>query len=88
MADGRWDPFIGARVQVPVSQRWTLVDYADVGQFGGDPAWQVLAGANYAFNDKMTGKLDYRRYQVDYDKNNFKYDSAMHGVYVGVRFGF
>jgi hypothetical protein len=51
-----WDPFIGARVQVPVSQRWTLVGYADVSQFGGDPAWQVLAGANYAFNDKVTGK--------------------------------
>jgi opacity protein-like surface antigen len=83
-----WDPFIGARVQVPLSQRWTLVGYADVGQFGGDPAWQALAGVNYAFNDKVIGKLGYRRYQVDYDKNNFKYDSAMYGIYVGVGFRF
>jgi hypothetical protein len=79
------DPFIGAPVQVPLSHRWMLVGYADVGQFGRRPG---VAGVNYAFNDKVTGKLGYRRYKVDYDNNNFKYDSAMYRIYVGAGFRF
>jgi len=85
--DEDWvDPYVGARVQHPVSSRWTLVGYADVGGFGvgSDLAWQAAAGVNYAFSQKVTGKFGYRYMSVDYDKGGFLYDVANSGFYAGL----
>lgn len=83
------DPFVGVRGQMPLAERWTLVGYADAGTFkGGDYAWQLLAGVNYAFSDTMIGKFGYRRYKISYSKDDFEFDNAMHGIYFGVGFRF
>lgn len=84
------DPFIGARIQILLSERWTLTGYADIGGFGvgSDNTWQVVGGVNYAFSPTITGKFDYRHLKVDYDKNDFRYDMATSGFYVGVGFRF
>lgn len=84
------DPFIGARIQIPLSERWTLMGYADIGGFGvgSDNTWQLAGGVNYAFSRNITGKFGYRHLKVDYDKNDFRYDMATSGVYVGVGFRF
>jgi opacity protein-like surface antigen len=83
----RWtDPFIGARVQLPLGDRWTLVGYGDIGGFGvgSDLSWQALIGANYAFTPTIIGKVGYRHVSVDYDKRDFTYDMASSGPYLGL----
>jgi opacity protein-like surface antigen len=90
-ADKDWvDPYIGARVHLPVSPRWTLVGYADVGGFGvgSDNTWQLSAGANYDFSKSISGKFGYRVLKIDYDKSGFLYDMKNEGVYAGVGFRF
>jgi hypothetical protein len=90
-AGERWvDPYVGARVQHTISNRWTLVAYGDVGGFGigSDLAWQALFGANYDFSKTVSGKLGYRVVAADYDKGGFLYDMTNSGAYVGVGFRF
>jgi opacity protein-like surface antigen len=80
------DPYVGMRVQHPITPRWTLVGYADIGGFGvgSDFTWQAAAGANYALSRDVTAKFGYRYMSVDYDKGGFMYDVANSGLYAGV----
>jgi opacity protein-like surface antigen len=84
------DPYIGVRVQHPLTDRLTVVGYADVGGFGvgSDSTWQALVGASYEFTKTISGKFGYRYLSVDYDKGGFLYDMANSGVYAGVGFRF
>lgn len=84
------DPFIGARVQHPLTDRWTVVGYADVGGFGvgSKLSWQALAGVSYDFSKTVSGKFGYRYISVDYDKSGFLYDMDTYGLYAGVGFRF
>jgi opacity protein-like surface antigen len=82
------DPYIGARIEKRLNERWSVVGYADIGGFGvgSEFAWQVLAGANYAFKPDLIGKFGYRYIAVDYDKSDFTYDMASAGFYAGLGF--
>ncbi len=85
--DKDWvDPYIGARIQHPITDRWTLVGYGDIGGFGvgSDFTWQAIAGVNYDFAKSVSGKLGYRYLSVDYDKDGFLYDMDSYGAYLGV----
>jgi opacity protein-like surface antigen len=85
--DKDWvDPYVGARFQHAMSDRWTLVGYGDVGGFGvgSDLTWQASLGVNYAFTKDVSAKLGYRYLSFDYDKNNFVYDMQLQGIYLGV----
>lgn len=85
--DKDWlDPYVGVRVQHPIASRWTLVGYADIGGFGvgSDFTYQLAAGLDYRFSDKVTGKFGYRYMNIDYDKDEFVYDIRYEGVYLGV----
>jgi opacity protein-like surface antigen len=80
------DPVVGARIQHALGDRWTLVGYADIGGFGAgsDLTWQLLAGANYAFTPTFIGKVGYRYVSVDYDKQDFSYNMAFSGAFLGL----
>ncbi|RPJ45145.1 MAG: hypothetical protein EHM16_13570 [Betaproteobacteria bacterium] len=86
-ADQDWvDPYVGARIQHLVNDRWTLVGYGDIGGFGigSDFTWQVSAGANYNFSKSVSGIVGYRILYADYDKSGFLYDMKNSGFYAGV----
>ena len=85
-----WDPVIGARVLLPFAGQWTLMGYADVGGFGlgSKITYQAILGVNWEFAKSFTAKLGYRYLYQDYDKNNFVWDMAAHGAYVGMGIGF
>jgi len=89
VASRSWvDGYVGARVLYPVSGRWTLLGYADIGAGGSDSTWQVMAGANYAISPTASAKLGYRLLKVDYHKDDFLYDMSSGGLYAGVGFLF
>lgn len=89
--DKDWtDPYIGARVQHRLADRWTAVGYADIGGFGvgSDLSWQALAGVSYDFSKTVSGKFGYRYISVDYDKSGFLYDMDSYGLFAGIGFKF
>jgi len=90
-AEKSWaDPYVGLRVQHPLSERWTLMGYADVGGFGveSDFTWQAAVGASYEFSKTVSGKIGFRQIAVDYDKGGFIFDMKYQGFYVGAGFRF
>lgn len=80
------DPYVGVRVQHPLSDRWALTGYADVGGFGAgsDLTWQAAVGASYRISDRMNLKFGYRYLYVDYDKNGYVFEMTQDGLYVGL----
>jgi len=85
-----WDPVVGARVLVPFAEHWTFMGYGDVGGFGvgSKITYQAIAGANWEFAKSFTAKFGYRYMYQKYDKNNFLWDIAAHGAYVGLGIAF
>jgi len=85
-----WDPVVGARVLVPFAEHWTFMGYGDVGGFGvgSKITYQAIAGANWEFSKSFTAKFGYRYMYQKYDKNNFLWDIAAHGAYVGLGIAF
>jgi len=85
-----WDPVVGVRVLLPFAEHWTLMGYADVGGFGvgSKITYQAIAGVNWEFAKSFAAKFGYRYMYQDYDKNNFLWDMAAHGAYVGLGISF
>ena len=75
---------MGVRYVVPLSQKWDFVGYADVGAGGSDLTYQLLAGVNWQFSRTLSAKVGYRYFYQDYEQDNFKWDMAMHGAYLGL----
>jgi opacity protein-like surface antigen len=85
--DKHWiDPYIGARVTVPISEKWIGIGYVDIGGAGSgsDFTWQGMAGLAYSYSPTTTLKMGYRYMKVDYDDGGFKYDMANDGLYLGL----
>jgi len=82
------DGYIGARITIPVGPRWSFTGYADVGAGGSDSTWQAMAGLEYAISPASNAKFGYRYFKVDYHKDDFLWNMATGGPYLGVSFGF
>lgn len=82
------DAVVGVRVIHPISDRWALTGYADLG--GGDSSltWQVVAGANWALSDRFTAKAGYRYVYWDYEDDGTVWDISASGPYIGLGMAF
>ncbi|MEJ8847644.1 hypothetical protein [Variovorax rhizosphaerae] len=78
---------LGARVLVPVGDKWSLLGYLDIGAGNSNTNWQAIAGANYQYSPATAIKLGYRylSYKRDDELVN---RAAMGGFYVGLGFRF
>ena len=66
--DFNWfDPLIGARALVALSERISVLGQADIGGFGvgSDLTWSVLGTVNYTFNDHWSASVGYKHMSVD-----------------------
>jgi len=79
-----WDGAIGLRFVAPLAPKWDFVGYADVGAGGSDLTYQLLAGVNWQFTKVLSAKAGYRYFYQDYEEDNFKWDMAMSGAYLGL----
>jgi len=82
------DAIAGVRAQVQLSKRFSLLSRADIGGGGSDSTYQLLGGVDVAATDKISVFLGYRYLFVNYDKDGFLFDGALHGVLMGVAFRF
>jgi opacity protein-like surface antigen len=61
------DGIVGMRGGMPLSERWSISGFADVGGFdsGSDLSWEVYGGANYAFTERWAGIIGYRYVSIE-----------------------
>lgn len=84
------DPIVALRGTTPLSDRWSLLGYMDLGGFGvgSDFTWQVAVTANYQASDKLYLSVGWRHLYVDYSDGGTEVKGAMTGPVVGATWTF
>lgn len=92
-----FDPIIGAKYGLPLSERWVFKVNADIGGFGleSDFTWSTTGVFGYDFEVlgvPATVMAGYRAISWDYSEGSgaeeFEYDIIQHGPIVGMNFRF
>jgi hypothetical protein len=83
------DPFIGARVRLPIAENFGFYLESDVGGFsvGSSLTWQVMTGLGYTIDVGGYSPelfLGYRALDQDYERGDFEWDTTVHGPVFGV----
>ncbi|MDB5773182.1 MAG: hypothetical protein JWM42_3556 [Burkholderia sp.] len=68
------DVYAGVRVTHALTDKWSLVGYADIGAGVTKKSWQALAGANYTLSKNTSVKFGYRVFNMDFERHRFIYD--------------
>jgi hypothetical protein len=74
----RWKPLEDVR----------FVFYADGGLGGSQNTWQIYSSLGYDVWKGLSLGLAYRTLAIDYDRNNFLFDTNMQGVLFGLAYRF
>jgi len=84
------DPIIALRGTAPLSDRWSLLGYIDVGGFGAgsELTWQAAVTANYQATDNLYLSIGWRHLYVDYADDGTIFEGAMTGPLVGATWRF
>jgi hypothetical protein len=86
------DLIVGARAEIPVCERWSVLARADVGGFGisgsSQFTWNVEAAAAYQYSERTSLFAGYRALYVDYANGDFAYDMRLDGPMAGFVFKF
>jgi len=92
--DQTWvEPFIGARTQIDLGERFMLRVRGDVGGFGAgsDFAWQAIGTVGWnvdLFGLDSTLFAGYRELGQDYEDDGFEWNVIAHGPILGLGFTF
>jgi hypothetical protein len=77
------DGIAGLRARMPLSSRWSVSAYGDVGAGGSKLTYQIVGNASLDFHDRYGVDFAYRYLSVDYDNDGFLFDTAMQGPLLG-----
>lgn len=85
-----FDPIIGARMSTRLGGPWSITLAGDFGGLdaGAKLTWQALGTVNYQWNDNLMIRAGYRALYVDYHKDDFFYDTTMHGPVIAATYRF
>lgn len=88
--DSFTDPIVAVRVNAPLSPRWSIIGYADVGGFGvgSEHTHQWLLSANYLHGDAWAFSLGLRELAVDYRDGGTRVDVKLAGPVLGASWRF
>jgi hypothetical protein len=81
-----WDPVIGKRVIIHITDKFfgtTLVDFGGFG-VGSDVTYQWLVTGGWRFSHAISASVGYRYLKQDYEDDDFLYNMVMKGVVIGV----
>lgn len=84
------DPVVGAKIKANVGNGIYLAGWALVGGFGAGSKsmWDVMGGAGYQFNDKMSMFLGYRAVHDNYSHDGFVNKLTQQGPMLGFTYQF
>jgi hypothetical protein len=81
------DPVIGVRVLAPISARWSIFAYGDVGGglgSGSDLTYQLFGALRWQFAERWRLQAGYRYVYQDYANGDFKWDVVTSGPQLGL----
>ncbi|MCM3902900.1 MAG: hypothetical protein ND866_14435 [Pyrinomonadaceae bacterium] len=82
------DGVVGLRGKAALSEKFFFMGRFDVGGGGSKFTYQLFGGLGYNLNKKVALVGGYRALDVNYDRNNFLYDTSQRGPIMGVGFKF
>lgn len=84
------DPLIGVRGKAMLSEKVYLTGWGMIGGFGAasELTWDLMGGAGYVLNDRVSLVGGYRALSVDYENDGFLFDVVEHGPIIGAVFNF
>jgi hypothetical protein len=84
------DPIIAVRNVVPLSDRWSMLSYLDIGGFGAGSefTWQGTVTANYQATDSFYISAGWRHLYLDYSDGGTEFEGAMTGPVIGASLRF
>jgi hypothetical protein len=84
------DPIVAVRMRHWLNRRVFLNIYGDIGGFGVGSrlTWAAAGGLGYQARDDLALELYYRVYSVDYEDDDFVYDTNLHGIFAGLAYHF
>lgn len=84
------DPIFAVRGNIPLSDRWSALGYADIGGFGAgsDLTWQASLTANFAATENLYLSVGYRHLYLDYEDNGTVFEGSMSGPLLGATWRF
>lgn len=84
------DPIVAVRVNTSLTDRWSILSYADIGGFGigSDLTWQAAVTANWQARDDLWLSFGWRHLAVDYSEGGTVFDGAMSGPLLGLTLQF
>ncbi len=78
------DGFVGVRVSVPLSNRWALEGYADLGAGDSKLSWQALGGLKVRVSGTISLKLGYRYLSIRNESPDLSSNIGEGGFYLGL----
>ena len=87
---GWLDPFVGARYNRRLADRWSVVLRGDIGGFGvsSDLVVNLNASLDYDLTDSVSFRFGYRYLKMDFQENRFVFDATARGIVAGFAFRF
>src|SRR5262249_40580385 len=87
-AQSWWDGIVGLGSRWKLGKHWGALAYGDFGGGGSSFTWEVVGGVSYSFNQLVSIDFGYRYLSIDYDTDEFLYNTDMAGPYLGAGFRF
>jgi hypothetical protein len=86
----QFGPVIASRVRFPLSDRWGVGVYGDLGGFGvgADLSWQLLGTIQYDLSDRWRLLAGWRHFYAKQTKNDFDVHFKLDGPILGVSYRF
>ena len=82
------DVIAGLRGQVHLTERIFVMGRGDLGGGGSDFTYQLFGAAGFDVTRRLSLVIGYRHLDINYDRDGFLFDGALHGVMLGMMFRF
>lgn len=85
-----WDPVIGMRGRAPITQSLSAAGFVDIGGFGAGSkfTWEVYAGLDYAFTDRISAVAGFRYLSINYKDDGADLKLDTYGPVLGATLRF
>jgi hypothetical protein len=86
----QFGPVVASRVRFPLSDKWGVGLYGDLGGFGvgADISWQLLGTIQYDISDRWRLSGGWRHFYAKQDKNDFDVHVKLDGPILGATYRF
>lgn len=86
----QFGPMIASRARFPLSDKWGIGVYGDLGGFGvgADLSWQLLGTVQYDISDRWRLLAGWRHFYAKQSKNDFDVHIKLDGPILGVTYRF